>query len=186
MRALADRVRVVLALLGPLGAGSRALLLRLIGRFGWKTVVIGALVCVFAVVRYRTWTAWIIAVWCAAAWMHAPTDTISEEGVDDGEDAAEEEAGEDPHNGMLTLLYTLIGDAHGVHLRTVLTHLQKHGQWQDKTVADLRQHLEALDIPVQPKVKVGGTPTRGVLKADLDALPPMEAPPPPTAPSPTV
>lgn len=71
------------------------------------------------------------------------------------------------------LLLDLLGDAPGVHLKTVLAHLQAHGQWEGKTVADLRVHLQALGIPVRPKVKVGGTPTRGVLRVDLDALPPL-------------
>lgn len=84
-------------------------------------------------------------------------------------------------DGILALLHSLIGDAHGVHLRTVLDHLQEHGQWEGREVADLRRHLEALGIPVRPKVKIGKTPTRGVLKADLDTLPPIEE----TAPSPT-
>ncbi len=180
MKAAADRVRAVLALLGPLGAGSRVLLLRLIDRFGWKAVGVGALVCVFAAVRYRTWVAWMLAAWCVAAWVHAP-----------GEEAAEgdDEAGEQPPQGtggeaIRALLLELIGDAHGVHLRTVLAHLQDHGQWEGRTVAELRQHLEALHIPVRPKVKVDGTPTRGVLKTDLLALPPIEETPPSPAPSP--
>ncbi|MFF3884052.1 hypothetical protein [Streptomyces sp. NPDC001914] len=79
------------------------------------------------------------------------------------------------------LLLDLIGEARGVHLRTVLAYLQKHGQWEGRTVAELRVHLEALGIPVQPKVKVGKVPTRGVLRVDLDALPPLSE----TAPSPT-
>ncbi len=182
MTRLADRVRVALALLGPLGTGSRVLLLRLIGRFGWKTVGFGALICVFAAVRYRTWIAWMLAAWAVAAWMHAPGN--------DSEDETDE-AGEQPPtaaggDAVRRLLLDLIGDAHGVHLRTVLAHLQDHGQWQGRTVAELRQHLEALGIPVQPKVKVGGTPTRGVLKADLLALPPTEETEVSPAPSPTV
>lgn len=84
------------------------------------------------------------------------------------------------------LLLDLIGEGRGVHLRTVLAYLQEHGQWEGKEVADLRQHLEALGIPVRPKVKVNGTPTRGVLKVDLEALPPIEETPPSPAPSPTV
>lgn len=85
-----------------------------------------------------------------------------------------------------SLLLDLIGEAHGVHLRTVLAHLQEHGQWEGRTVAELRVHLEALHIPVQPKVKVGGTPTRGVLRADLEALSPLTETPPSPAPSPPV
>lgn len=70
------------------------------------------------------------------------------------------------------LLLDLMGDASAVHLRTVLAHLHKHGQWEGRTMADLRAHLEALHIPVHPKVKApGGGPTRGVRKADLAPSP---------------
>lgn len=79
------------------------------------------------------------------------------------------------------LLLDLIGDTHGVHLKTVLAHLQEHGQWEGKKVADLRRHLEALGIPVDPKLRVGRVPTRGVSRAALEALPPIKE----TSPSPT-
>ncbi|MFE0801107.1 hypothetical protein [Streptomyces sp. NPDC058812] len=92
----------------------------------------------------------------------------------------------DERETVQRLLLDLIGEAHGVHLRTVLAHLQEHGQWGDKTVADLRVHLEALHIPVRPKVKIGGTPTRGVLRADLTAPSPVEETAPSPAPSPPV
>lgn len=95
-----------------------------------------------------------------------------------------------PHGGerevVRQLLLNLIGEAHGVHLRTVLAHLQEHGQWEGRTVADLRVHLEALEIPVQPKVKVDGTPTRGVLRAALEARSPTEETSPSPTPSPPV
>lgn len=84
------------------------------------------------------------------------------------------------------LLLDVIGDAHGVHLKTVLTHLQQHGQWEGRKVADLRVHLEALGIPVDPKLKVAGVPTRGVLRAALEALPPAEETSPSPSPSPPV
>lgn len=84
------------------------------------------------------------------------------------------------------LLLDLIGEAPGVHLKTVLAHLQKHGQWEGRKVADLRVHLEALGIPVDLKLRVDGTPTRGVRRADLEApSPPVETPPSPP-PSPPV
>ncbi|MGQ4349705.1 hypothetical protein [Streptomyces sp. SAS_275] len=83
-------------------------------------------------------------------------------------------------------LLDVLGEAPGVHLRTVLATLQERGQWEGRTVADLRVHLEALGIPVQPKVKVGGTPTRGVLRADLDALPPLAETAPSPIPSPPI
>lgn len=84
------------------------------------------------------------------------------------------------------LLLDVIGDAHGVHLKTVLAHLQEHGQWEGRKVADLRVHLEALGIPVDPKLKVAGVPTRGVLRAALEALPPLGETSPSPNPSPPV
>lgn len=71
------------------------------------------------------------------------------------------------------LLLDVMGKADKVHLSTVLAHLQEHGQWEGKTVADLGVHLRALGVPVQPKVKVAGVPTRGVLRADLEAPSPL-------------
>lgn len=84
------------------------------------------------------------------------------------------------------LLLDVMGEADKVHLNTVLAHLQKHGQWEGKTVADLGVHLRALGVPVQPKVKVGGVPTRGVLRADLQAPSPLADTSPSPTPSPAV
>lgn len=84
------------------------------------------------------------------------------------------------------LLLDLIGDAHGVHLKTVLAHLQQHGQWEGKKVTDLRVHLVALGIPVDPKLRVAGVPTRGVERTALEALPPIAETSPSRTPSPPV
>lgn len=84
------------------------------------------------------------------------------------------------------LLLDVMGKADRVHLSTVLAHLQEHGQWEGKTVADLGVHLRALGVPVQPKVKVGKVPTRGVLKSDLEAPSPPADPSPSPTPSPAV
>lgn len=161
---LADRVRVVLALAGPLGAGSRVLLLRLIDRFGWKTVGAGAVLAVYAAARYRTWIVWGIVLWCAAAWMHTPKP--------DAEEVREQPPPAPDIEAVRQLLLEVMGDADGVHLKTVLAYLQEHGQWEGKEVADLRKHLELLGVPVEPKLKVGGVPTRGVRRAALEALSP--------------
>lgn len=181
IRHTADRVRALLALLGPVSAGSRVLLLRLIGRFGWKGAVVGAVLAVYAAARYRTWIAWMLVVWCAAAWMHAP-ETTDASPAEEGEQQPAPTGGREAITG---LMLDLMGDSHGVHLKTVLAHLQDHGQWEGKKVADLRVHLEALGIPVDPKLKVDGVPTRGVSRAALEALSPAAetspSPGPPTA-----
>ncbi|UUU21703.1 hypothetical protein [Streptomyces sp. DSM 40750] len=92
---------------------------------------------------------------------------------------AEEEPQEAPIGpdveAVRTLLLDLMGTGNGVHLRTVLAHLQEHGQWEGRTVSDLRVHLGRLDIPVDRGVKVAGVPTWGVRRRDLEAPSPAEA-----------
>jgi hypothetical protein len=179
----------------------------LTGLFGpgkWLAARLGAgwawgvhVVAVWAIGFYGGWiAAGVLLVWLFAVLAFVPREylerlakRIEERGTDE-----DQEAGERPpdartpgsRDGALLLLHTVLGDAPGVHLRTVLDYLQEHGQWEGKEVADLRKHLEALGIPVRPKVKVNGTPTRGVLRADLEALPPIEETPPSPAPSPAV
>lgn len=84
------------------------------------------------------------------------------------------------------LLLDALGEAPGVHLNTVLAHLQEHGQWEGKTVTDLRARLAHLGIPHDRKVKVAGVPTWGVRRRDLVAPSPPAEPPPSPAPSPAV
>lgn len=71
------------------------------------------------------------------------------------------------------LLLEAMGDADAVHLRKVLAHLQEQGHGEGWSVGDLRARLEALGIPVHPKVKAPGSksPTRGVRRADLAPSP---------------
>jgi hypothetical protein len=162
MRALADRVRAVLALLGPLGAGSRVLLLRLIDRFGWKSVGGAVLVAVFAAVRYRTWIAWMLAAWAVAAWMHAPTEE------------ADEEAGEQPSESagdpLVMVLWQLIGEARGVHLKTLAEYLHAAAPEQPIDRATVRAHLAARGIPVRASVRdAADRVNEGVHRADLQA-----------------
>ncbi|MDX2616128.1 hypothetical protein [Streptomyces stelliscabiei] len=94
-----------------------------------------------------------------------------------GKPAAEEpeKAPAGPDAGAVrTLLLDLMGTGNGVHLRTVLKHLQEHGQWEGRTVSDLRAHLGRLDIPVDRGVKVARVPTWGVRRRDLQAPSPAE------------
>ncbi|MFC7892700.1 hypothetical protein [Streptomyces sp. NPDC057381] len=103
-------------------------------------------------------TGWTIAAWRAG--QPAP------EAPADGSPPPDREA-------VRALLLEAMGDADAVHLRTVLAHLQEKGHGKGWTVADLRARLEALHIPVQPKVKAPGSksPTRGVRRADLAPSP---------------
>lgn len=157
IRRIADQVRALLALLGPLGAGSRALLLRLIGRFGWRAVFTGAAVIVFAVVRYRAAFGWLLAAWCVAAWMHAPSD----------DEEAKTDAPRDPFPGMIR---DLIGDAPGVHIKTIVAWLHETGLDTDCTTADVTAGLTRRQIPIRASVRdANGRVNKGVHRDDLEA-----------------
>ncbi|MFE5258260.1 hypothetical protein [Streptomyces coelicoflavus] len=102
---------------------------------------------------------WLVASWRAGRTASAP--------------AAEEHSAAPDVEAVRALLLDAMGEADAVHLRTVLTHLQERGHGEGWTVGDLRARLEALHIPVQPKVKAPGSksPTRGVRRADLAPSP---------------
>ena len=162
------------ALLVPLGPGARALVLRLLGRFGWKAVAVGAAVVVYAAARYRTWIPWLLVVFAAAAWMHAP---------DPASDAAEdqpEEAGEQPLDPLPWLLWRLIGDAPGVHVKTLTEHLQNAAPGETLDRATVRAKLGALGIPVRASVRdAAGRVNEGVHRDDLKAWEQARSPAPP-------
>ncbi|MEU8316677.1 hypothetical protein [Micromonospora sp. NPDC049033] len=112
---------------------------------------------------------WLLTgLWLTAAWRT---------GRDATEEPAEHHTAEPDTDAVVRLLRDLLAGAPAVHLSTALTHLQKHGHGEGWKVTDLRARLEALGIPVHPKVKVGGIPTRGVRATDLDRVFPTQAPP---------
>ncbi|MER7801235.1 hypothetical protein ABTX71_12980 [Streptomyces parvulus] len=161
----ADRIRAALPLLGSLCAGSRALLLRLVGRFGWKAVAVAGVFAVYAVARYRAVFVWLLAGWCVAAWMHAP-----------GEDEQPaEEAGEQPpaeafHDPLPGILWDLIGDAPGVHVKRVVAWLHENGWEEDSSTADVRAGLARRGIPLRASVRdAAGRVNQGVHREDLEA-----------------
>lgn len=112
--------------------------------------------------------AWTVAAWCAGKSL---PEVIAETPAAPSVEA------------VRTLLLDVMGSADGVHLRTVLAHLQEHGQWEGRKVADLRAHLERLGIPLDRRVKVGRIPTWGVRRRDLQTPSPPEAQETPTQPS---
>ncbi|MEU0084915.1 hypothetical protein [Streptomyces sp. NPDC006274] len=139
-----------------------------------RLAVLAAAACVaYAVVRAIPWLMWLLtAWWVRSAWRAAPA---AQQAAGTPPVEAPDQPGVEP---LLALLRQVLGGRPAVHLSEVLTHLQAHGQWEGRTVADLRAHFEALRIPVDPKVKVGGSPTRGVRRRDLDAhFPGWETPP---------
>jgi hypothetical protein len=130
-------------------------------------------------VRFLPALLWLLSAgWLTAAWRagRAPSPKATDE-------AAEEAPAVPDVEAVRRLLLDVMGDAPAVHLRTVLAHLQKHDQWEGRTVTDLRVHLERLDIPVDRGVKVGRTPTWGVRRRDLEAPSPAAAEEASTAPS---
>ncbi|NEY32070.1 hypothetical protein GTU99_07660 [Streptomyces sp. PRKS01-65] len=117
-------------------------------------------------------TAWVAGAWRAGR-TAAPQDDV---------DPSAEEAPAGPRGEAIrALLLEVMGDAPAVHLRTVLAHLQERGQWEGRTVGDLRVALERLGIPHARGVKVGGVPTWGVRRRDLEAPSPGAVQETPTA-----
>ncbi|MGW2209927.1 hypothetical protein [Streptomyces sp. NPDC001781] len=166
VRRIADLVRAVLSLLGPLGAGSHVLLTRLISRFGWKTVGGVAAVAVYAVFRYQVALVWLLLAWGVAAWMHAP-DSETEE---DDQEAGEQPPVKAPNDPFPGMVWDLIGDAPGVHIKRVVEWLHETGLDEVCTAADVTAGLERRGIPIRASVRdAGGRVNRGVHRADLAA-----------------
>lgn len=108
-----------------------------------------------------------VPLWCWAAIRAIPA-------AEDEERTPEEPPQPAARDAVILLLHEVLGDRPAVHLSEVLQHLQAKGQGKGWKVQHLRARMEALGIPVEPKVKVGRKgPTRGVLKA---ALPPLSQP----------
>ncbi|MGW3191611.1 hypothetical protein ACWDBT_27600 [Streptomyces ardesiacus] len=101
---------------------------------------------------------WLVASWRAGRKAPAP--------------AAEDAPAAPDVEAVRVLLLEAMGEGDAVHLSTVLAHLQKRGHGEGWKVGDLRARLEALGVPVHPKVKAGGKgPTRGVRRVDLAPSP---------------
>lgn len=174
IRRLADRVRALLVVLGPLGEGSIALMLRLLIRFGWWPVACGVGAVAYAVSRYRTWIVWILLAWCAAAWMHAPGETPEGEG--------EQPPIEAPVDPLPGILWDLIGDAPGVHLKTVVRHLHESGLDTSCDRAAVRAALTRRGITFKASVRdAAGKVNEGVHRDDLKAWEEARSPAAPVA-----
>lgn len=111
-------------------------------------------------------TAWAVVAWRAGR--PAPEESA--------ESPADTPVGPAPgldREAVRTLLLTLMGTGSGVHLRTLLAHLQQHPPTAALTagwkVPDLRARLVALEVPVDRSVKVAGVPTWGVRRRDLES-----------------
>ncbi|MEU3836480.1 hypothetical protein IFE09_11235 [Streptomyces microflavus] len=123
---------------------------------------------------------WLIRRWPAVLWLAVPlwcwaAIRALDKDEESKEDAAAPAATEAQREQLLALVRDLIGDRPGVHLSTLLDHLQKHGQWKGREVADLRTQLAALHVPVRRSVKVRGRVAYGVHRDDLPQPSPAEA-----------
>ncbi|MEU0634342.1 hypothetical protein [Streptomyces sp. NPDC005989] len=126
---------------------------------------------------YGAW--WLVRRWPAILWAAVPLwcwAAIRAIPDEDEEEGDTESSPTTPRDAVLRLLYEALGDRPAMHLSEVLKHLQKHGHGKGWKVTDLRARLEALNIPVELKVKAGGkSPTRGIVKANLPPLPESSA-----------
>lgn len=125
---------------------------------------------------------WPVVLWAAVPlWCWAAIRAIPDEDEEEGDIEPSPAA---PRDAVLRLLYDALGDRPAMHLSELLKHLQEKGHGKGWKVADLRARLEALGIPIELKLKVGGKgPTRGVVKANLPPLPEVDAQKTSTAPS---
>ncbi|MFD7774279.1 hypothetical protein [Streptomyces sp. NPDC059753] len=136
-----------------------------------RLILVGILAwTVWSIVRAVPWLCGLLlGAWCRAAWRAGRA--LVEQPIENAPAAASPVPDVEAVRG---LLLTLIGEGAGVHLRTVLAHLQEHGQWEGRTVTDLRSHLARLGVPTDRSVKVRGVPTWGVRRRDLAAPSPAE------------
>ncbi|MER6103607.1 hypothetical protein ABT115_15115 [Streptomyces sp. NPDC001832] len=124
---------------------------------------------------YGTW--WLLRRWPAILWAAVPLwcwAAIRAIPDEDEESPAATESPEAQKEQLHALVRDLIGDRPGVHLSTLLAHLQKHGQGEGWEVADLRARLPRLGIPVRRSVKVKRRVAYGVHRDDLPQSSPAE------------
>lgn len=146
----------------------------LAARFGMSTAWGVHVVAVWAVAFYGGWIAagvvlaWLIAVLAFVPREHLErlADRIEKRPPEEDQEAGEEHPGEP----LAAVLWHLIGDAPGTHLKTLTAHLQAAAPEQSLDKAAVRAKLTALGITVKPSVRdVRGKVNDGVHRADLEA-----------------
>jgi len=152
-------------------------------RFGMNTAWTVHGIAVWAVAFYGGLiAAGVVVAWLFAVLLFVPREYLEKlaarvEGSSSEEDQA---AGEGPAiDPLVPLLWRLIGDAPGVHLKTVVKHLQKAAPEQPVDRPAVRAKLGALGITVRGSVRdAAGRVNEGVHGDDLqaweEALPPTE------------
>jgi hypothetical protein len=159
----------------------------LAARFGtgvaWGAHLVGLWACFF----YRGWTAvTIVLVWLLAVLLFTPREhleraaaaieQLGERHRDTTPEDTAETGEEQPLIPIVTVLWQLIGNAPGVHLKTLTKHLQAAAPETPVDRAQVRVKLAALGIPVRGSVRdAAGKVNEGVhrdgLKAWEQALP---------------
>jgi hypothetical protein len=121
---------------------------------------------------YGAW--WLVRRWPVILWAAVPLWLwAAVRALDHDEDDAQEAPAPAPADTAVqreqlhALVRDLIGDQPGVHLSTLLDHLQKHGQAEGWTLALLRERLPLLGVPVRRSVKVKRRVAYGVHRDDL-------------------
>lgn len=134
---------------------------------------------ILAGATYGVW--WLVRRWPVILWAVVPLwlwAAVRALGTNENEHSEEPPvpaADTDAQREQLhTLIRDLISDRPGVHLSTLLAHLQKHGQGEGWTVSDLKARLPASGVPVRRSVKVQGQVANGVHRDDVPAPSPAE------------
>jgi len=176
---------------GPILTGLRGPGRWLSAHFGFNTAAIVHVLAVFSVFYYGGWTAaGVVLGWLAATLLFVPKEDLDRfssrlerrsEGVVTEAAEEDEETALDP---TVPLLWRLIADAPGVHLKTLTADLKKATPDQPLDKASARGHLAALGIPLRGSVRdAAGKVNEGVhrddLKAWMETLPSTAADPSP-------
>ncbi|MFC8862669.1 hypothetical protein [[Kitasatospora] papulosa] len=122
---------------------------------------------------YGAWL--LVRRWPAVLWVAVPLWIWAAFRAIPKEDAAPAEVSAEQREQLHALVRDLIGDRPGVHLSTLLEHLQKHGQGEGWDIALLRTRLPLLGLPVRRSVKVNKRVAYGVHRDDLPQPSPSEA-----------
>jgi hypothetical protein len=130
-------------------------------------------VAAWAVFFYGGWpAAGIITVWLLAVLAFVPREYLERVAARlEPSTGRDQKAGEEnPVEPLAAVLWRLIGDAPGAHLKTLTAHLQQAAPEQPLDRAMVRAKLGALGITVKPSVRdAAGKVNEGVHRADLKA-----------------
>lgn len=156
---------------GPLLTGILGPSRWIAAHFGMNTAWGVHVVAVWAVCFYGGWvTAGVGAVWLMAVFAFMPREHLERlaDRIEHGPNHDQEAGEEPPIEPLAAVLWQLIGNAPGTHLKTVAAHLQAAAPEQAVDRPAVRAKLAALRIPVRPSVRdAAGRVNEGVHRADL-------------------